>query len=408
RVCIYPASDHQWCEVYIDGHWMHIDASNDVAGAARVKEPHLIRRTNSVNFNDAGVFERGWKPYMSATSTFRSDDVIINSIDISAPDPSFSFRESGMTERTGAEPHIYTETSTVTINVLDASGIDPIEGAYVGIFRVGHDIYNPNTKDYPHFAYANYTNATGQVEFELGEQGYCGRCDEDHYYAALIVSRYNGGTNDFYAFSVPEVDREYSFTYTVTGDAPRQVEPGWTLVPDIWAPPDSPGDFQMNVSLEAWGRQRHNHGEWSQYETFAFGTSFDHLFPSDVDVMLVDGEQMDEYMAGNVAEAWIGATDAQSLDASRWVTHEEDLFLLLSNTDSHHSTKVVNITVDLFAMCRPKLVLTSPVHGTDHSTAQPLVFEGTVRDHIPITGLEVSMDGGVTWTDIFDGYDQVN
>jgi hypothetical protein len=408
RVCIYPASDHQWCEVYIDGSWMHVDASNDVAGRANVKEPELIRRTKSVNFNDAGVFERGWKPYMSATSTFRSDDVIMNTIDISAPDPSFSFKETGLVERTGAEPHIYTDTSTVTITVLDSGGVDPIEGAYVGVYRVGHDIYNPDTPDYPHFANANYTNATGQVEFLLGEQGYCGRCDDDHYYAALILSRYNGGTNDFYAFSVPEVDQEYSFTYTVTGDAPVQEERGWTLVPDIWAPPTTPGDFQLNISFEAWGRQRHTHGEWGQAEMFNFRTSFDHVFPSDVDLMVVDSGQLLEYYSGSVPEAWMGATDADTFTGSRFVPHDEDLFILLSNLDSHYTTKVVDLTVDLSAMCKPKLSLVTPDTGIDHNTAEPLVFSGTVWDHVPITGLDVSLDGGDSWVDLYMGHDAAN
>ncbi len=406
RVAIYPASDHQWCEVFIDGHWMHVDASNDVAGAATVKEPHLIRRTNSVNFNDAGVFERGWKPYMSAMSTFRSDDVIINSIDISAPDPSFSFRESGMVERTGAEPHIYTRTSTVTINVEDSGG-DPIEGAWVGVFRVGHDIYNPGTPDYPHFAYANYTNATGKAEFELGLQGYCGRCDDDHYYAALILSRYNQGTNDFYAFSVPEEDQEYSHTYTVAGNAPSQVEPTWFKKIIIGTDPPAP-EFKLNVSLEAWGRQRHTHGEYGQYEMFGFRTSFDHLFPSDVDVLVVDGEGLQDYLDGNRVGAWLGATDAEMFEGGEQVPHDEATYLLLSNTDSHYTTKVVNLTVELSAMCYPKLRMDNPVSGTDHSTAVPLVFSGTLWDYIPVTGLDVSFDRGDTWVDIYHGYDPAN
>ncbi len=406
RVTIYPASDHQWCEVYIDGHWMHLDASNDVAGDARVKEPELIRRTNTVNFNDAGVFERGWKPYMSATSTFRSDDVVINSIDISAPDPSFTFRESGMTERLGAEPHIYTGTSTVTINVRDRDG-DPLEGAYVGVFRMGHDIYNPDTPDYPHFAYANYTNATGQTEFELGLQGYCSRCDDDHYYAALILSRYNQGTNDFFAFSVPEENREYSFTYTVTGDAPRQVEPPWSQNGSIGQVPEE-HEFLLNVSLEAWGRQRHTHGEWGQYEVFGFRTSFDHVFPSDVDLMVVDGVGLQRYCDGDPVVAWMGATDAERFEGGGSVPHDEDIYLILSNTDSHHTTKVVNVTVDLSAICSPDLVLTEPGRDTDHSTAAPLVFSGNVSDYIPITGLDVSLDAGETWTDLFHGYDAEN
>ena len=407
RVCIYPASDHQWCEVFIDGHWMHVDASNDVAGAATVKEPELVRRTNTVNFNDAGVFERGWKPYMAATSTFRSDDVVINSIDISAPDPSYTFRESGMTERLGAAPHEYTPTSTVTINVRDASG-DPIEGAYVGVYRVGHDIYNPSTPDYPHFAYANYTNATGQAEFQLGLQGYCNRCGDDHYYAALILSRYYGGTDDFFAFHVPEEGQEYSFSYTVTGDAPKQVEPQWTGRTLIEGPPGGPGEFNLNISLEAWGRQRHNHGEWSQYETFGFGTTFDHLFPSDVDVMVANAFGLQDLYAGRTVSAFLGARDSSSLEGDVWIPHDEDIYLVLANTDSHFTTKVVNVTVDLSVVCKPVLGIASPqLHGT-YSTDDPLPFIGTVSDYVPITRIEVSLDDGETWIDLTDGYDATN
>jgi transglutaminase-like putative cysteine protease len=206
RVAIYTASDHQWVEVWIDGHWMHVDASNDVAGKANVKEPELIRRTNSVNFNDAGVFERGWKPYMSATNAWRVDDRIFNSIDISAPDPAISMKESGMVERWLGGDHRYTNTSTVRIDVTDSGG-DPIEGAWVGIFRIGHDVYNPGTPDYPHFAYANYTDADGWCEFELGLQGFCSRCDKDHTYAALILSDHYQGTSDFYEVPVKQEDR---------------------------------------------------------------------------------------------------------------------------------------------------------------------------------------------------------
>ncbi|NIP37416.1 MAG: hypothetical protein GWN18_20855, partial [Thermoplasmata archaeon] len=311
-----------------------------------------------------------------------------------------------MVERTGAEPHIYTETSTVTINVEDSGG-DPIEGAWVGVFRVGHDIYNPGTPDYPHFAYANYTNATGQAEFELGLQGYCGRCDDDHYYAALILSRYNQGTNDFYAFSVPEEDQEYSLTYTVTGNAPSQVEPTWFKKIIVGTDPPAP-EFMLNVSLEARGRQRHTHGEYGQYEMFGFRTSFDHLFPSDVDMLVVDGEGLQNCLDGNPVGAWMGATDAETFAGGEMVPHDEATYLLLSNTDSHYTTKVVNVTVDLSAICYPKLRLDHPVTGTDHSTTESLVFNGTLWDYIPVTGLEVSFDGGDTWEDIYQGYDPVN
>jgi hypothetical protein len=404
RIAIYPASDHQWCEVYIDGHWMHVDASNDVAGKANVKEPHLIRRTNSVNFNDAGVFERGWKPFMSATSTFRSDDVITNTIGISAPDPSFSFRESGMTERTGAEPHNYTETSKVTITVKDSGG-DPLEGAYVGIFRVGHDIYNPGTPDYPHFANANYTNATGQVEFQLGLQGYCGRCDADHYYAALVLSRYNEGTNDFYAFSVPEENQEHSFTYTVTGDAPSQTEPAFE--PYLNWPPTGPGG-SLDIEIEAWGKQRHTHGEYGQAEMFGFRTSFDHIFPSDVDVAVLTSDELENFYSGQAVKTFFHRRDVQRLKTNSSFVFTEDSYLLLSNTDSHYTTKVVNVTVNMTAQCWPRLNITGPDMETDHNTDAPLVVNGTLWDYIPITGFEYSLDEGETWMDVEVDIDIVN
>ncbi len=399
RVGIYSASDHQWCEVWIDGHWMHVDPSNDVAGNSRVKEPELIRRTNNVNFNDAGLFERGWKPYMSAMSTFRSDDVIINSIDISAPNPAFSFKEAGMVERNVTSPHVYTETSTVHINVHDSNG-DPIEGAWVGVFRVGHNIYDPGTSDYPHFAYANYTDHLGQADFELGLQGYCSRCDADHYYAALILSQYNSGTNDFYAFGVPEENTEYTFSYTVTGNAPMQVEPQWSQIVDTMPLKD----YRLAIDLEAWGLQRHNHGEYGQYEVFGFRTSFDHLFPADVDVLVTNATGLDDYLAGNTAACWSGATNTDGLDTTTTLPHWEDSYLILSNTDCSESYKVVNLTVNLSAPCVPRLALSDPVDGVYHNTDEPLLVNGTLWDYVAITELEVSTDGGITWTDIMGNY----
>ncbi len=395
RVTIYSASDHQWCEVWIDGHWMHVDASNDVAGNTRVKEPELIRRTNSVNFNDAGVFERGWKPYMSATSAFRSDDVIINTIDISAPDPSFSFKEAGLVERNGAEPHMYTETSTVHISVQDSGG-DPIEGAYVGIYRVGHDIYNPGTPDYPHFAYANYTNATGWTDIELGLQGYCSRCDESHYYAALVLSQYNQETNNFFAFEVAEENQEYTLQFTVSGNAPRQVEPTWSPIVTTFPPMD----YQLSYEMDVWGRQRHVHGEYGQYEMFGFRTSFDHIFPADLDVLLTNEAGMISYYGGGSTGVWTGARDIEHLEGMMPLPHEEDSYLILSNRDCSESTKVVNLTVDLSALCKPRLGIDSPAEGSYHSTATPLELNGTLWDYIPIQTLEVSLDSGDTWTDI--------
>jgi hypothetical protein len=396
RITMYPASDHQWCEVYIDGHWMHVDASNDVAGNANLKEPNLIRRTKSVNFNDAGVFERGWKPYMSATSTFRSDDVVMNTIDITAPDPQFGFRETGMTNNTGRAPHKYTETSTVHITVTDDIG-DPIEGAYVGIYRIGHDIYNPGTPDYPHFANLNYTNATGEVEFELGLQGYCGRCDDDHYYGALVLSRYNQATNDFYTFSVPEENQEYSHHFRVTGDASRQDEPTFSHIVTF---PEYPRDFRLDIDLEAWGRQRHTHGEWGQYEMFNFRTSFDHTFPSDIDLAAVNRSMLDSFYTNNGAATWDHVKDAESLSTIFAIPHEEDIFVLLANTDSHYTTKVVNITVDLSAPCKPQLSLLGPDDDTNHSTDAPFMVQGTVTDYIDITDLRVTFDDGGNWTGI--------
>lgn len=403
RVAIYPASDHQWCEVWIDGHWMHVDASNDVAGNANVKEPELIRRTNSVNFNDAGVFERGWKPYMSATSTFRSDDVITNTIDISAPDPSFSFKETGLVERNGAEPHMYTETSTVHISVQDSGG-DPIEGAYVGIYRVGHDIYNPGTPDYPHFANANYTNATGWTDIELGLQGYCGRCDESHYYAALVMSQYNKETNDFFAFDVAEENQEYTLQFTVTGDAPRQVEPTWGPIVTTFPPMD----YNMSYEMDVWGRQRHVHGEYGQYEMFASRTSFDHLFPADVDVLLTNEAGMISYYGGGSPGVWSGARDVEHLEGMTALPHEEASYLILSNSDCSGSTKVVNLTVNLSALCEPRLDVDIPTDGSYHSTATTLEVNGTLWDYISIQTLEVSLDSGDTWVDITSDHSVVD
>jgi hypothetical protein len=395
RVSIYAAEDHQWDEFWLDGNWTFVDASNDDAGASTtVREPERIPNTGTVNLNDPATFERsGWKPFMAGVDSFRPDEVLINSVDIVNEQPAFGFGGGSWTPSSAPSPHKYTHTAHVHVSVVDGQG-DPVEGAWVGVYRVGHNIYNTAQHRYPTFAISNYTNATGRCDLELGLQGYCSICGESHAYATDIYSWYGDKPLERIDMEVPRENEDFYFTYTVDGDAPDLGQPAWAVGP---APADA--QTRLTVGLDAWGLQRHRHGEFGGSEVFASGAGFDHEFGATVDVAVVDQEGLDDLAAGRTAGAVAGFRDATSVGATVQLPPGKDLYLVLMNRDTSISTKAVEVELRLEALTYPRVALTSPIGGIDRSTAEPLEVRGTVRDHIAITGLEATLDGA-DWTDL--------
>jgi len=401
RVTIYTASDHQWNEVWLDGGWTFIDASSDVAGAATVREPELIPLIGSINFNDPDNFERsGWKPFMSMTNSFRPDDVDINSIGIRTYGPAYTCSGGNWSSPRVAVPHKYTDTSRVHITVVDAQG-DPVEAAWVGVLELAHDPYNVNSFPYALFACANYTNATGQCEVEVGKQGTCAR-GHAHSYTVEILSPY-GEKEAVYPGDMPVTEEgvDLYYTYTVYGDAPALASPRWTVSPL----PELPPQVLIDLDIAASGAQRHSHGEYGGNEMFAFGTTFDHEFPATVDCALMDADALAALLAGGAPEVVWGEYDVDHADVT--VPHYaewSDLYLVILNTDSYASTKVVELGTSLRAKMFPRLDLRAPVGGVDLSTAAPLAVRGTVRDHCPVAALCATVDSS-TWYDIMGALD---
>ena len=396
RVTIYTASDHQWNEVWLDGGWTFIDASSDVAGQATVREPELIPRIGSINFNDPDNFERsGWKPFMSMTNSFRPDDVDINSIGIRTSGPAYKCGDGNWSSPLVAVPHKYTNTSRVHITVVDGQG-DPVEAAWVGVLELAHDPYDVNSFPYALFACANYTNASGQCEVEVGLQGTCYR-NHVHSYTVEILSSY-GSKQAVIPGDMPVTEEgvDLYYTYTVTGDAPALTHPQWTEMPL----PDLPAQVLLDLDIGGSGVQRHSHGEYGGNEVFAFGTTFDHEFPATVDCAVMGADALATLLAGGSPEVVWGEYDVASESVMvpnypEW----EDLYLVLMNTDSYGTTKVVKLACSLGARMFPRLDLRAPAWGVDLSTAAPLPVRGTVRDHCAITGLCATVDG-TTWVDI--------
>ncbi len=396
RVCVYTASDHQWNELWLDGGWTFLDGSNDVAGQTTVREPELIPLMGSINFNDPDNFERsGWKPFMSMTNSFRPDDVDINSIGIRTAGPAYSCSGGDWASPLVAVPHKYTDTSRVHVTVVDAQG-DPAEAAWVGVLELAHDPYDVSSFPYALFACANYTNATGQCDLEVGLQGTC-RWGHEHTYTVEVLSSY-GAKHAVYPGDMPVTEEgvDLHCTYTVDGDAPSVQGPRWTVAPE----PDLPVHVILDLEVTARGVQRHGHGEYGGNEMFAFGTTFDHEFPAGVDCAVMDADALETLRAGGVPEVVWGGHDVASARAAvanypEW----DDLYLVLLNTDSYASTKVVELACSLRARMFPRLDLRAPVRGVDLSTAAPLAVCGTVRDHCVITGLCATVDG-ITWVDL--------
>ncbi len=398
RVTIYTASDHQWNELWMDGAWTFMDASNDVAGAATVREPELINRTNAINLNDPDVFERtGWKPFMSMTNSFRPDDVDINSIGIRNTGPRFNYGGGAWTVNASYTVHKYTDTTRVHVTVLDAQG-DPVEGAWVGVLELAHDPYNVNSFPVALFASANYTNATGQCDLDVGAQGTC-RWGHTHSYTVEVLSDY-GNKGAVYPGDMPVTQEgiETNYLYTVGGNAPHLLQPEWDVIPLELRP----AGVMLNLSIHAAGVQRHVHGEYGGHEMFTFGTGFDHEFAATVDCAVMYADGLRDLLAGGRPDVVWGMRDIETAERIVPVHSEwEDAYVVLYNKDSYLSTKVVELGASFAANCRPRVEITTPSQRANLTTERPVTVGGTVRDHSAVVGLCATLDGA-NWTDIAD------
>ncbi len=127
------AEDHVWNEFYDDvenGTWHHWD-------------------TTGPNIDDPESYERDWGKDISAVFSYRGDDLVY---------------EYGVTEK-------YTDTAHITVRVRDRNG-DPVDGACVVMQSEYFVRNNPAYMPAPMISIWNYTDESGECEFDLGNNYY--------------------------------------------------------------------------------------------------------------------------------------------------------------------------------------------------------------------------------------------
>ena len=174
RMVHNPGEDHAWCEVFVNGSWLHFDPG--LSENYRFNDPHFYERS-----------EHGWRKPLSY---------------VYALDPNGT--EIDVTNK-------YTDTGKLTVFVENNDLA--VENAKITI-KSRSLIDNFGYSD-PHFCMEKYTNSSGICEFSLGGNNYTITAETGTFF----------GSKSEIVYQVTEQNSSF-ITFSPTG---------FTLLPSIWS-----------------------------------------------------------------------------------------------------------------------------------------------------------------------------
>jgi hypothetical protein len=268
----------------------------------------------------------------------------------------------------------------LTIWVKDANG-NPVDGAKVAIaaWRVVYIFWQEYGESW------NYTDANGKCVLQIGECRQYSVNNDDIYNDGLevhISSKYGGGTmnNGYSSRYIILGGENEERTYTLSGALPRPYPKATEVLPP------AAGDYRMEVSYEVeYGSQYPPQAESDDNGMLNYHPH-EKVTANHVDSFMISSTNLTEYLKGYQFGCHNLSKNSSSDNIVFEIPTADNWYYILSNQDTVETTKVVNITVNLYEI------------GGDISVDAPTninaVLEGPSLEDVNITWTLSKDDGG--------------
>ncbi|UCE37433.1 MAG: hypothetical protein JSW00_18570 [Thermoplasmata archaeon] len=270
----------------------------------------------------------------------------------------------------------YTKICNYTATVLDDSGM-PVDGALV---RVSTEYYyNPDLLTTTTWGSTDYT---GNVTIPLGdERNFWSSAESDD----LGSDPINGVTQ---VISNSEADASYTYTFHLPLSAPRldyeEITPPGIVDPH----------FEMEVKYDV-------EAHITQVENVYTGEHGDSYGQSgNIDFFIADLLNYNLYANDLSFDAYNVEERSISNDVLFTLPNEDRYYAVFSNEFSQSTTKIINITVNIYSSL--KLVLEKPLEGEEFFHGDIFIIEGTAWGPEGVDKVEIDIDDMNNWMPALD------
>jgi hypothetical protein len=277
--------------------------------------------------------------------------------------------------------HKYTETCNYTVTVLDSAG-NPVDGAEVWIGTENY--YDPQ---YLTITTWGTTDYTGQVTIELGDRrNYWASADTEN----LGEDPPDAGGNERLS---PVITNSGTGNYYTTFDLPQaaaELKANKLLAPDI-----KTRKYRMDTSIHVDGNilAEINYMTREHSDLYSSG--------GNIDFFIADSDNFSKYQDGDdfdVLELFI-RKDTES--GSCILPTDDTWYAVLSNEFSQATTKIVNITIDIYGTLFTEII--TPHDNEELDLDSTIRIQGTTFSPFAISVVEIEFsDKSGNWPDVTD------
>lgn len=286
----------------------------------------------------------------------------------------------------------------VTIRVMDNNG-DPVDGARILVFSYWLKITIEGYQiEIPFPCIWNYTDANGETLFKLATQT---KSNGNHNFTFKIISKV--GSTESGKLEL-EHGQDYTFSFFLEGSAPNpELNTNEQPNPD---PPDP--RYRLGVSYQVKKGTQHPrhlltgnyHPEEIPPERLPEGPASD-FRGNHIDSFVTDEPGFFEYMKGYNFDSYEYSQDSNS-DAFEFdLPNDGTWYFVLSNRDSIETTKVVDLTLNLYYNPPPYSVkIIHPPNGSQVNIGDIVTISGIVTNGDELVSLQLSTDNGSNWVSL--------
>jgi hypothetical protein len=288
--------------------------------------------------------------------------------------------------------------NNVTIRIVDNSG-NPVDGARVLVisYWLKVDIEGYQV-EIPFPCIWNYTDSNGETLFKLATQTIP---NGNKNFTFRVISKVGG----FESTKIElEHNQDYTFTFPLEGSAPNPV-----LDTNKLPNPNPPNpEYRIGASYQVVSSyQKPRNLETGNYhpleipharipDTIANDHGGNHI-----DSFIADSSEFEYYLKGYNFDSYEFGENVNSYSLGFDLPDTNTWYFVLSNRDSIETTKVVSLTLELFFNVPPyQIKITDPQNGASLNLGGIIPISGIVTNESELVSLELSMDGGSTWTTI--------
>ena len=275
----------------------------------------------------------------------------------------------------------YTQTCTYTATVLDSAGL-PVDG--VEVWAVTRNYYDPNQLTITTWGATDYN---GKFIFELGDsRDYLSCADAEKLGEAPPDSGGNDQVTQIVTGST--TGGQYAHTFNLPNSAPSLKIKTGSL------PANPLNRFKMDVSYEVESNilQGVNvyTGEHSDYMTQG----------GNIDFFIANSTNFNDYKDGESFDAFDYGQRGDIGDTSFVIPTDDEWYAVLSNEFSQRTTKIVNITVDIYGSLFAEIK--APVQDSELSLDSIIEINGSTFSPLDVSSVEIDIDNKDSWQSTVD------